>query len=143
MISLKECRCFASVLRLSTVRRKKRRMNTLSKHLRYGLTEEISWNFKPELFLLNFVLHRFSNLSLIYSDLYKIIWSEYWTIYCECSGHILNHYHILHWINFLLYISNLSLPILKITSYIWVRNCSNIWLVFDLAHYVDNRILEL
>ena len=42
------CKC----LRLWTV--KKKRMNTLSKHLRYGLTEEISWNFKPELFLLNF-----------------------------------------------------------------------------------------
>ena len=52
MINLKECRCFASVLDYELL--EKKRMNTLSKHLRYGLTEEISWNFKPELFLLNF-----------------------------------------------------------------------------------------
>jgi len=41
MIILKECRCFASVLDYQLLGKKKR-MNTLSKHLRYGLTEEIS-----------------------------------------------------------------------------------------------------
>jgi len=40
MINLKECRCFASVLDYELL--EKKRMNTLSKHLRYGLTEEIS-----------------------------------------------------------------------------------------------------